>query len=379
MTFQRPTLPELASRCLTDIQARLPGSDALLRRSNFNILSRLMAGVAHGLYGYLDYLAKQMIYDTAEGWFLERWASIWKITRLPGSFFVGSATCTNSNVVDHVLIPAGTELQRSDGVLYLTNSDVVIPPGSSSTVLVTAGAVGAASNTATAVNLTLTNPIAYISSVVLTGVVSSGADIELDDSLRSRLLSRIQTPPHGGARFDYEAWAMSVPGVTRAWVTSNYTIPNESMAAGAVKVRFVRDNDATGIIPDAAEVAAVQSALDAVRPVTVALTVAAPTAVPLNFSINPTPDTAAVRATIKAELKDLIAREAIPINTTAAAGSNPTTTDPIYLSHIRAAISAAAGETNYTMTAPAADITNSIGSMTTLGQFYYADGVTAWP
>ena len=63
---------------------------------------------------------------------------------------------------------------------------------------------------------------------------------------------------------------------------------------------------------------------------------------------------AAVKAAVQAELSDLIARESKPGGT-------------IYLSHIRAAISAAVGEDNYTMSAPSADVTNTAGNMTTLG------------
>jgi uncharacterized phage protein gp47/JayE len=161
------------------------------------------------------------------------------------------------------------------------------------------------------------------------------------------LLARIQQPPHGGADYDYVNWALEVAGVTRAWV-----YPME-LGLGTVTVRFVRDNDAS-IIPDAGEVAAVYDYIEARRPVTADLTVLAPVAVPLNFSIAVTPNTAAVKAAVETELRDLLLREAEPAGT-------------ILLSHIREAISLAAGESNYTMTSPNADVTNTTGSMTTFG------------
>ena len=43
--------------------------------------ARVEAAVAHGLYGFLDYLSQQIIYDTAETAYLERWASIFGINR----------------------------------------------------------------------------------------------------------------------------------------------------------------------------------------------------------------------------------------------------------------------------------------------------------
>jgi uncharacterized phage protein gp47/JayE len=62
-----------------------------------------------------------------------------------------------------------------------------------------------------------------------------------------------------------------------------------------------------------------------------------------------------VQAAIQAELQDLLRREAEPGGT-------------ILLSHIRAAISAAAGESDYALATPSADITNTIGRMSTMGE-----------
>jgi uncharacterized phage protein gp47/JayE len=197
-------------------------------------------------------------------------------------------------------------------------------------------------------SLSLVSPIAGVSATALAGDLVGGADLEDDDALRVRLLARIQNPPQGGAAADYIAWALQVPGVTRAWCYP------EEMGIGTVTVRFVRDNDASPI-PDAGEVAAVQTAIDAHRPVTAHVTVVAPTAAPLNFGIQAlTPNTADVQAAVQAELQDLLLREAVPGGT-------------ILLSHIRAAISAATNETDYVLLSPTANVTNPAGSMSTMG------------
>ena len=67
----------------------------------------------------------------------------------------------------------------------------------------------------------------------------------------------------------------------------------------------------------------------------------------------------AVKAAVEAELTDLLRREAEPSGT-------------ILLSHIREAVSIAAGETNYTMTAPAADVTHTTAQMATMGTITWA-------
>ncbi|PHJ53465.1 baseplate J protein, partial [Nostoc linckia z1] len=129
--------------------------------------------------------------------------------------------------------------------------------------------------------------------------------------------------------------------------------PNNT-GPGTVGVTFVTDDDPGGIIPDSDKVDEVQAYIDARRPVTADVTVFAPVAVALNFTIDLSPDTAVVRAAVEASLRDLIRREAQPGGT-------------IYLSQIREAISIAAGETDHTLTSPNANVTRTAGQITTFG------------
>jgi len=343
--FSRPTLTELVERTRADVLTRLT-LDELLRRDDAEVLARVLASAAHSMHGHLEWIAKQIIYDTADSDILDRWASIWlTVPRIPGASAQGNVTLTGTN---GIVIPAGTLLLRSDGTEYTTDADATIA-GGAATAAVTADEPGVAGNALTGVALSISTPIAGVASsaTVAAGGLTQGADEEDDTALRTRLIARIQEPPHGGAKSDYEAWALEVAGVTRAWVYS------QELGLGTVTVRFVRDDDAS-VIPDAAEVAAVQAYIDERRPVTADVTVVAPVAVPLNFTITPTPNTLAVRDAITAELVDLLRREAQPGGT-------------ILLSHIREAISIAAGETNYMMTAPVDDVTNTTGNMTTMG------------
>lgn len=340
--YSRPTLAELVTRTRADLVSRLSADD-ILRRADADVYARVLAGLAHGLYGYVDYLANQIIYDTAEAEFLARWASIWGVTRKPAAAATGSVTFA---VSAGAVIQAGTLLQALDGVQYQTTADATVS-APTATAPVAALVAAAAGNRSTGQTMTLVSPVAGVQSSATAGDLVGGADLESDDDLRARLIDRIQQPPHGGDAHDYVTWALEVSGVTRAWC-----FPLE-LGEGTVTVRFVRDDDASPI-PDVGEVAAVQAYIDARRPVTAAVTVVAPVAVSLDFSIAVAPNTTAVKDAVQAELSDLIAREAKPGGT-------------IYLSHIRAAISAATGEDNYTMSAPSADVTNTAGNMTTLG------------
>jgi len=344
--YSRPTLLELTQRVRADVLSRLSDDDAL-RRSDAEVYASVLAGTAHGLYAYIDYMATQIIYDTADTEYLERWASLWGISRKAAAAATGTVTFV---VQAGAAIPAGTQLQALDGTLYVTTADAMFN-AMNFTAPVAASTAAEAGNRDAGESLSLVSPVAGVQATVTAGLLSGGADVETDDALRARLLTRLQTPPQGGAASDYSTWALQVSGVTRAWVYA------QELGVGTVTVRFVRDNDGTGsaIIPDSTEVAAVQAYIDALRPVTAQVTVVAPVAVPLNFQISGlTPATADVQAAVQAELQDLLLREAVP-------GGN------LLLSHIRAAISAATGETDYTLTSPTTNVTNTTGNMSTMG------------
>lgn len=356
MPFNRPTLATIITRILADINSRLPGTDARLRRRLLNVLGTSLGGAAHGLHGHLDFLSRQFLPDTAEVEYLDRLASIWGVARKPAVAATGNVTLTGTNGVD---VPAGTVLQRADGAEYTTDALGTVA-GGTVTVAITATVAGADGNTAAAVALTLVVPIAGIDSAatVAVGGLIDGVDTENDDSLRSRLQARIQQPPHGGAAFDYVKWALDVEDVTRAWCFPL------NRGNGTVDVYFVVDDHAVSIIPDAAKVQEVQDYIDALRPVTADALAVAPTAAPINFTIAIVPPTAEVKAATLAELEDLLRREAEPGD-----GLNSGT---ILLSHIREAISLAAGETDYTLTAPNADVVPAAGEIATMGVITWA-------
>lgn len=356
MPFSRPDLPTLIERAAADIESRFPGADARLRRSNLNVLARVHAGATHGLYGYLDWIARQILVDTADAEILERHATIWLPSgRLPASYALGEITATGT---DGAVIPAGSVFKRADGAGYATEAEATIAAGQA-VVMVVANDAGQAGNGVAGITLNLDSPIAGVNApaVVTAGALTGGADIEDDDSLRARVLARIQQTPHAGAKHDYIAWAKEVPGVARAWC-----YPLE-MGDGTVTVRFVRDDDA-GLIPDVNEVAAVLAYIDERRPVAMQLYVVAPVASPIDFVIELTPATASIKAAVEASLRDLLIREAEP--------EGGTGQGTLLLSHIREAISLAAGETDHVLVSPAADVTLAVGEMATFGGITWA-------
>jgi len=345
MAFDRPTLSALVARAETDLAAYMPEADALLRQGVLPALLRTQAGAASGLYAYLDWMALQLLPDTATGEELARHASLWGIARKAAVAATGTATIAGT---DGAAVPAATQLLRSDGASYRTLALATVA-GGTATLSLAADLAGIGANAATATKLRFVSPIAGVSgeAIVAAPGLAGGVAVESDDALRARILARIQAPPNGGNAADYVQWALAQPGVTRAWVS-----PHE-LGIGTVTLRFMCDAAASPV-PDAGKVASVQAALDILRPVTAQLAVVAPVANPIAFQIAIVPASAAVQTAVEAELRDLIARDAVPGGT-------------LLLSRMREAVSIASGETDNQIVAPAANVVSATGQIATFG------------
>lgn len=216
MTFARPTLDELRKQTQTDLQSALPGADALLRYSNLAILANILAGLATGHYGYLDYIARQATPFTAIGEMLEGWAGLKGVTRKPATAAAGTVAFTGTV---GATIPAGTSVLRSDGFAYTTTAEASVGAGGSVTAPIASIAAGTTGNAAGGAAFALGSGVAGVSAAgAAAGPITGGAAVESDDSLRSRMLLAYANPPQGGSASDYRQWALAVPGVTRAWV-----------------------------------------------------------------------------------------------------------------------------------------------------------------
>lgn len=346
MPFARPSLTQLIQRTAADVAARL-GLGALLRRGPLEVLARVQAGQAHMLHGHLDFLAEQLMPDTADAEHLERWAAIEGILRKAATYAAGNVTMIGT---DGTKIPVGTLLRRADGAEFASTIEKIVASGTAS-VPVLAVLAGEAGNSATGLALALASPIAGLNSqgTVASPGLLGGADREDDDDLRARLLQKKRFPPQGGAKQDYEKWALEVTGITRAWALPNH------LGVGTVGVTFVLDDQAGSILPDGAKVAEVAAYIEARRPVTAKqVSVFAPALSPIDLTIALTPNTAEVKAKVAAALADLITSETTPGGT-------------ILVSHLREAISTAEGETDHVLVTPTSNQTAPAGTIHTLG------------
>jgi uncharacterized phage protein gp47/JayE len=353
--FIRPSLQQLITRAQSDVTSRLPGTDPTLRNTVLGAQARAHAGATHGLYGYLEWISRQILPDTADDDWLDRQA-LWRagLTRLVAEAAIGNVTFAGTN---GATIDAGTALQDATGALYTTNALATIAAGVA-VAAVTAQTAGAAGNLAVGTSLTLVSPVAGVQSqaTVAAGGFTGGADIETSERLRVRLANALSNPPQGGSQQDYITWALAAhPDVTNVWPVAN------EMGPGTMTVRLMTYGVTANGIPVQAVLDDVFAYIDARRPAGMAgLYVVAPVAAPLAFTITGiTPNTQAVKDAVAAELADLLEREAEPGGT-------------ILISHLREAISLAAGESDHALTIPAANVTHTTGQIATMGAITWA-------
>lgn len=359
MAFNRPTLPELIARVEGDIKSGL-GLVTILRRSFLAVISRVLAGLAHLLFGFLAYIEKQAFLDTADDEeVILRQGSLWGVPRKEATFaeFISSVTGTAG-----VVIPAGRVYRRSDGKEYTVVSEVTLT-GSGDEIELVASEQGAASEVQVNDVLSILSPIAGLNSnATVTSIITEPEDTESIDSYKARILDKIRNPPSGGAANDYIQWALAVPGITRAWVNP------QGLGPGTVLVYVVSD-DEDPITPSPAKITEVFDYIEELRPVTANVTVVAPVLLPLNMTIQLKPNTTAVQNAIKAELEDLILRE----SSLAGSYQSPGVLNDgkILLSRINEAVSIAQGEEDHKITlingVTPADVEPADGELVVLG------------
>lgn len=374
MPFARPLLTDLQTQVASDIASSVPGSDPLLRVANLRITGNVQAGLAHLHYGYLDWIAKQAVPWTATDEYLEAWGALKNVFRKQATAATGTVTFTGTVGMP---IPAGATVVRGDGETYTTNASATIGSGNTVTVAVTDTVAGSNGNCAAGTAMTLGTAITGVQSGgTAAAAFTGGADVENNTAFGARVIAAFQTSPQGGAKGDYQTWALAVASVTRAWVTPN------GFGTGTVVVYFMMDNaesayngfpqGANGVsqydqgpggVPRGTiatgDQLAVANALISLQPVTALVYACAPIANPVNFTISGlSSSSTATRNAIAAAISGVFLANGSPGGT-------------INLSAIESAIAAIPGTSGFVITSPTGNITNATGNLPVLGTVTY--------
>lgn len=336
MPWQTPTLSETRKLSRDAVAAALDVT-ALPTTSPARVVADANAGLAHLVLLYIDWLSGQFLPDTSEAEWLRRWGDILFGGPKQASFASGTATITG---LAGIAVPAGSQLLwpgPAGGLIYETTQ--AITAGSAATAVgLRALQPGAAGNRELGDRLSFTTAIAGIDATATVVTMAGGADAEKTEDLRGRVLDRFRKPPMGGDADDYVAWALEVPGVTRAWCS-----PRE-MGLGTVTVRFMMDDlraDQDGF-PTEADAAVVHAHIEARRPVTaIDLFVVPPIPEPVDFEIRDlVDDDESTLANVVASIRAMLRERGAPAR---AVNGERLDAQTIHKSWVSEAISAAAG------------------------------------
>jgi uncharacterized phage protein gp47/JayE len=322
MPWETPSLRQTRQMVRDDITASTDGAQPVGNKV-LRVMADAMAGLARLILKYLDWLALQLIPDTAETEWLDRHGQIW-LVNADGSLGRKNATAGQGVIsvagVGGVNVPLGSTVVSPDGQTYETLEWLTLGIDPSN-VAVRALTTGAAGNLPSGTELAFTTPISGVSSVTVVDL-RGGTDRETDTALRARVLERIRQPPMGGDAEDYVAWALAIPFVTRAWCA-----PHE-MGVGTVTVRFMADalRADVGGFPTEDDINVVRDYLDKKRPVAVKdFFVEAPVPEPIDFGLTLVRDSTTARAQIAAAVSSMLREKSNPAHSEDGKLIGPTT------------------------------------------------------
>jgi uncharacterized phage protein gp47/JayE len=367
MAFSTPSLADVWTRLRNSMRAFLPGTDAWIEPNNLSIAGRSFTLAIGSAYERILYLYAQLFASTADGDHLElRHAFEYGLTRKQPAAAQGFVSFTQTSA-PFVTIPANYKFTRSDGYVFSTLA-AAVPSGTGlCTVEVRGEATGAVTNTLPGVPLDIAPDADYpnlpTQAIVGAQGLGGGTDVERDEELRARVLQRKRNPAHGGAKSDYERWALEVPGVTRVFV-SPFKVTDANQVSTPLSIFPLFDDTRVNGVPTAADLLAVATYIDVLRPVTARVYVVAamPVAVPIRIG-GLQPDTSALRAAIAANLAAMFA-ERMPVATAENGFTLP-------VAWIDEAIARAEGYQRHRLVSPADDVSFLGGQLPILGVISY--------
>lgn len=250
--------------------------------SDIDIRLKVLAGEIYNNQVNLEFIKRQMFPKSATGEYLDLHASDRGLVRKKAVKATGTLRFYLALILqEDLIVPKGTIVATSgsDSYRYVTQYDCVIKAGSAGgDVYAVAEEGGINSNVlANTVNVVVTT-IPGISKVTNITDFTGGTDSESDESLRERILDSYITISNGTNKAYYKKLAMSVPGVTDA-----YVVP-KARGVGTVNVYIASNKKAANY----ETISSVQSLMDTQREINVDVLVntASPISVNLMLSIS---------------------------------------------------------------------------------------------
>jgi len=261
MAYVLPTLEEMHSFLIALMRVLLPGRDVSRWSFNWKWL-RVLSGAVTDNHAHISATIRDLMPDTAEGDGLERWGDLLGVARK-------SATPARKQNALRVVgtvgatVPLDAELTHDSGLRFKINEATVIPAAGRVDVDLVAIDVGAATRLSSGEVLTFVAAPAGLEETaeLVADLDEDGTDLESDGAYRLRVLSRLNSPPLGGAQEDFRQWSLELEGIADAFVYPN------RQGLGSVDVAALHEGSGTARVLTSGELAELQAHLDDRRPV----------------------------------------------------------------------------------------------------------------
>ena len=247
MAFENKTIEQVNNLIISGIEAELNTKFRLLPKSFIRVLAKVLSAVFITLYKQQAWIFLQMFVDTAsfdEVEILGRkirplvmWGNLVGIGDPEGATqWQGKIKVEVASV--NTYLDQGTQfVDPATGLIYITNETVLLK-NPFEEIAVKCAESGIAGNIEVDDELNVASPYFNIGKkAVVSEVTDKAVDEESESSYRSRVKSRWQVQPQGGALYDYRKWASDVAGVLQT-----YIYKDDDSAAG-VLIYVVSDDE----------------------------------------------------------------------------------------------------------------------------------------
>ena len=247
MAFENKTIEQVNNLIISGIEAELNTKFRLLPKSFIRVLAKVLSAVFITLYKQQAWIFLQMFVDTAsfdEVEILGRkirplvmWGNLVGIGEPEGATqWQGKIKVEVASV--NTYLDQGTQfVDPATGLIYITTETVLLR-NPFEEIAVKCAESGIAGNVEVDDELNVASPYLNIGKkAVVSEVTDKAVDEESERSYRSRVKSRWQVQPQGGALVDYRKWASDVSGVLQT-----YIYKDDDSAAG-VLIYVVSDDE----------------------------------------------------------------------------------------------------------------------------------------
>lgn len=215
MAYTSPSLEIILAGILRDIR-NLQSEADISTDSDHYVRSAAVAAAIEGLYQKLAWIYRQIFPDTADEEELIHAAAIRGVRQKNAVAATGFISLKGTAGVE--LLQGSLLKHMATGEEFVTIDRAIIGDDGTGLASIKAQATGVALNNLSGAGSLISPPLGMDSSVQFVSPTTGGEDQEKAESLLARLLEIIQSPPAGGADYDYRRWAKEVDGIADALV-----------------------------------------------------------------------------------------------------------------------------------------------------------------